>query len=97
MENSIKDFIDYSKGGILSKEIARDSINTTLFCMAMGTELSEHTSARDAFVFVIEGKGLFNLDGKDIEMAPGVFISMKKNTPHSLKAHENMSFVLILY
>ena len=90
---NIKKNINYSKDSILSRKIAEE---ITLFSMATGTEISNHTSTKKAFVYVIEGKGIFNLEGKDIEMEEGVFISIDKNQVHSLKAEENMSFILFL-
>ncbi len=95
---NIKDLIEYPKSGILSKALVKtNKINVTLFCMVKGTELGEHTSTKHGFVFVLEGEGIFNLEGKDIKMQPDVLISMKRNAVHSLKARKNMSFVLILY
>ncbi len=97
LDKNILEMIEYPKQGILSKEIIRnDKIDCTLFCMASGTEISEHTSTKQGFVYVVEGKGIFNLQGKDIEMKEGVFIYMKKNDVHSLEAEENTSFILIL-
>ena len=96
-DKKLKDLIDYSKDGILSKKLIKnENIDVTLFCMAGGTELSEHTSTKEGFIYVVEGNGIFNLEGKKIEMIPGVFISMKKNAVHSLKAEENTSFILSL-
>lgn len=93
----ISELIGYSNGGILSKEIIKNSkLNVTLFCMAKGTEMSEHTSTKQGFIYVIEGKGIFNLSGKEIIMSPGVFIRMEENIVHSLKAEENTSFLLSL-
>jgi quercetin dioxygenase-like cupin family protein len=71
-------------------------MDVTLFCMAEGTEISEHTSTKRGFVYIIEGKGIFNLAGKDIEMLPGVFIQMEENMVHWLKAEQNTSFLLVL-
>ena len=100
MENNfqnLKDLVTYSKGGILSKIIVKsDKLNVTLFCMAGGTEISEHTSTKQGFVFVIEGKGIFSLGGKNIEMLPDAFIQMRENVAHSLNAEENTSFLLSL-
>ena len=94
---NIKQLISYSEKGILSKEIVKaGSLNVTLFCLAKGTEISEHTSTRKGTVYVVEGKGVFELEGKKIEMLPGVLIFMEKNAAHSLKAKENTSFVLTL-
>ncbi len=97
MNEKINELIEYSQKGILSKDIMKNNkFNITLFCMAKGTEISEHTSTKQGFVYVVEGNGLFNLEGKDITMESGVFIYMKKNAVHSLKADENTSFVLVL-
>jgi nitric oxide dioxygenase len=99
MENkNILELIEYPKEGILSKEVVKDGKqDVTLFCMAGGTDISEHTSAKSGFVYVLEGEGVFNLEGKDIEMKQGVFIFMKESASHSLKAKENTSFLLILF
>jgi len=81
----------------LSKEIVKDKkLNVSLFCMAEGTEISEHTSTKEGFVYVIEGDGIFNLKGKEIKMLPGVFITLEKNITHSLTAKKNTSFLLFL-
>lgn len=64
--------------------------------MAKGTELTEHTSTREGIIYVIEGKGVFNLEGETIPMLPGTFIHMKKKAVHSLKVDENTGFLLAL-
>jgi nitric oxide dioxygenase len=64
--------------------------------MAKGTEISEHTSTREGFVYVVEGTGMFNLEEEDITMSPGIFIFLKKNMVHSIKADENTTFILSL-
>ncbi|MBC8500144.1 MAG: cupin domain-containing protein [Nanoarchaeota archaeon] len=95
---NLKELIEYPGDGVLSKDVIRtDKLNVTLFCMAKGTSISEHTSTKQGTIYVIEGKGVFNLEGKDIPMLPGVFIHMKENAVHSLKADENMSFFLLLF
>ncbi len=93
---NIKELIQYSKDGILSKEIKKGKMNVTLFCMAEGTEISDHTSTKEGFVYVIEGDGVFNLEGKEIEMKPGVLIYLEKEAVHSLKVRKNTSFILSL-
>ncbi len=64
--------------------------------MGTGTDISEHTSTKQGYVYVIEGKGSFNLEGTDIIMEPGTIINLTKNAKHSLVAEENTSFLLIL-
>ena len=94
---NIKELIEYPSEGILSKEVSKtEKSDVTLFCMASGTEIDDHTSTKQGFVYVVDGKGMFNLEGEDVEMVPGVFIFMKENAVHSLKAGENTSFLLVL-
>ncbi len=94
MNKNIKELIEYPKQGILSKELVK---GITLFCMAKGTELGNHTSTKEGFIYIIEGKGIFNLEKEKIKMLPNVFIHMKRNAVHSLKAEKNTSFILSLY
>jgi quercetin dioxygenase-like cupin family protein len=97
MDELIKNFIEYPKSGILSKDLVIDKKNNvTLFCMSKGSSMSEHTSTKSGFIYVIEGKGIFNLKGKKIKMEPGRFIFMKENDKHSLNAQLNTSFILSL-
>lgn len=90
---NIKEKIIYSDQSILSKKITEE---VTLFSMGAGTEISEHTSTKRGFVYVIEGKGIFKLEKENIEMKEGIFIPLKENQVHSLKAIENTSFLLLL-
>ncbi|MBR9704791.1 cupin domain-containing protein [Candidatus Pacearchaeota archaeon] len=94
----INDLIEYPNEGIISKEIIKNqSVNITLFCMAKNTDISPHTSTKKATVYVVEGKGIFNLNEDKIVMEPGVMIYMDENKIHSLKAIENTSFILTLF
>lgn len=94
---NLKNMTEYPKEGVLSKDLIRSKkLNATLFCMAKKTEISEDTSKKEGIVYVIEGKGIFNLEGKEIKMLPGVLIHMSKDAVHSLKAEENTSFLLVL-
>lgn len=94
---NLRELIEYSDGGVLSKVIVKtNKANITLFCMSKKTDISEHTTTKQGFIYVIEGKGIFNLEGENIRMLPGVFIKLEKNAKHSLKAEDNTSFLLSL-
>ena len=94
---NVKDEINYSEDGILSKELWRtEAMDVTLFSMAEGTEISDHTSSKEGIVYVIEGDGEFVLEGETIEMKPGVTIYITKKAVHSLKANKDTSFILAL-
>lgn len=94
---NLQDKIQYSDNGILSSVIWKDNIcQYTLFCLAEGTDISEHTSSRNATVQVLEGQGILTLNGEEIRLEPGVFIFMTANAPHRLKAESNLAFLLTL-
>jgi quercetin dioxygenase-like cupin family protein len=94
---NLKEQIEYPANGVLSKVISKtEKNNLTLFSMAAGTDIGDHTSTKEGFVYVIEGKGTFILNGESIEMLPGTIIFMNQNAPHSLKAEKNTSFLLSL-
>jgi len=98
MNKNIKELIEYPSQGIISTNLVKNEcLDIGLFCMAKGTDMSEHTSIKQGTVYVVEGDGIFNLEGEDIEMKPGVMIYMKANAVHSLKANENTAFVLSLF
>lgn len=93
----LSDQIEYPKGGILSKVLLKDENSQyTLFCLAAGTDISEHTSSRNATVQVLAGKGVLTLEGQDIPLVLGTFVVMPANAPHALKATENLAFLLTL-
>jgi nitric oxide dioxygenase len=80
---------------VTSKVISKGEHNElTLFCMAKQTDISEHTSTKEGFVYVIEGDGVFNLEGEDVDMKLGVIIRLAKNAKHSLKALRHILFAL---
>jgi len=97
MEMKLTEMIEYSPGGITSKVLLKDDpLNVTLFCMAAETDISEHTSRKKGTVYILEGDGVFVLDGKEIKMKPGVLIHLENDALHSLKTIEDTSFLLSL-
>jgi quercetin dioxygenase-like cupin family protein len=97
VNKNLRDLISYSPGGVMSKVIVKsDKLNVTLFCMAAGTDISEHTSTREGTVHVLEGEGTFTLDGEANHMKPGVLIHMRRGQPHSIAVKKDTSFLLTL-
>ena len=94
---TLQNLIEYPTSGIVSKVLLKDKNSQySLFCLAAGTEITEHTSTRNAFITVVQGTGNLNLEGKDIALSPGVFVFMPANAPHAVQAQQNMAFVLAL-
>ena len=93
----LEKMMEFPREGIFSKVLVKTDIsNHTLMCLAKGSDISEHTSTREAAETVLKGKGTFVLNGSKIKMKPGVFIFMPKNAPHSLSADENLAILLSL-
>jgi quercetin dioxygenase-like cupin family protein len=93
----LHDHLEFPESGVLSKVIWKDATcQYSLFCLAVGTEISEHTSTRNATVHVIAGSGTLTLAGQPIALEPGVFVVMAANAPHALAAETNMAFLLTL-
>ena len=93
----LKDHFEYPDSGILSKILWKsEQCQYSLFCLAAATEISEHTSSRNATVHVLEGTGTLTLNGETIDLTPGIFIVMAANAPHALSASSNLTFVLTL-
>ncbi len=91
----LREAIEYPATGVSSKVLIKDNnCLYNLLCLAAGSEVSEHSSARNATVNVIEGKGILTLEGKDIVLEPGVFVFMPARALHALKAESNLAFVL---
>ncbi|HBE16484.1 MAG TPA: cupin domain-containing protein [Cyanobacteria bacterium UBA11149] len=92
-----RDWIEYPEAGILSKVILKDNYcQYTLFCLAAGTEITEHTASRNATIHVLEGQGELTLEGQTIALEAGIFVVMPARAPHALNATENLAFLLIL-
>jgi len=91
----LSSMMEFPREGVFSKVLVKTEIsNHTLMCLARGSDISEHTSTREAVVTVLKGKGVFILAGQKIRMEPGVFIFMPKDAPHSLSAEEDLAFLL---
>lgn len=89
--------MQFPKEGIFSTVLAKSgSYNHTLMCLSAGTDIETHTSAKAGGIFVIQGIGTFDLDGKKIEMNPGKYIFMEKDAPHSLSAETDLAMILFL-
>ena len=94
---TLKDSIEYPQTGVISKVLLKDN-NTqyTLLCLAKDREIKEHTSNRNATITVIEGEGTLTLEGKEINLAPGVFVFIPANASHAVQSQENLSLMLTL-
>ncbi len=93
----LNDLIQFKEGGIFSKVLAKsETYNYTLMCLAKGSDIDTHTSTKNGCVYVLQGKGTFTLEDKEISLEPGVFIFMPANAPHALSAQKDLTMLLCL-
>ncbi len=91
------DIIEYPQTGVKSKILLEDkNCRYALMSLAAGMDIAEHTNPRNATVNVIEGQGVLTLEGKEIDLKPGVFVFIPATAPHAVKAVTNFAFLLTL-
>lgn len=93
----LDEMIDYSKGGVISKQILKNTAgNITLFSFDEGQGLTEHTAPFDAMVQVLEGEVEIRIGGKPNLLKQGETIIMPANIPHALQAVKPFKMLLTM-
>jgi quercetin dioxygenase-like cupin family protein len=94
---SLEKSIDYSDGGVLSKQITKSpSGNITLFSFDEGQGLTEHTASFDAIVQIIDGEAEIKIDGISRLLKKRECIIMPANHPHALHAIKRFKMLLTM-
>lgn len=94
---SLKQFVAYQEGSIVSKEILRKEKGTvSVFAFDRGQGLSEHTAPFDALVIVLDGTAEVRVAGIPHTVKAGEMVVMPANQPHSLQAVERFKMMLTL-
>lgn len=84
-------------GQVVSKTLAQNSaVSVTLFAFDKGEEISTHDSNGDAMVTVLEGTGLFTVDGKEHLVGAGEVLIMPAKKPHAVFAQEAFKMLLVV-
>jgi quercetin dioxygenase-like cupin family protein len=82
---------------IISRTYYSDgSVKAILFGFAPGQELSEHTASRPAVLHFLKGEALLSLGGNTHPVAPGAWVHMPAQLPHSVKAETPLIMLLYL-
>lgn len=98
-ENAVvlKDQITCRQGEVVSKTLAQnDAVSVTLFAFDAGEEISTHESTGDAFVTVLEGMGIFTVDGVEHTVSAGQSLLMPAKKPHSVRGDEAFKWMLVV-
>lgn len=83
--------------GILSRTVFQDDrLKAVVFGFGQGQELSEHTAARPAMLFFVQGEATVGL-GEDVQQAQaGTWVHMPANLKHAIKAKTPVVMLLVL-
>ena len=93
---TLTEVIQYSADSFTKKPIFKgENYVILLFAFQRGQRLTPHTIPIDAFVQVLEGSAMVEIDGQEYEVAAGEKISLPKNLSHALTAKENFKMLLV--
>jgi quercetin dioxygenase-like cupin family protein len=93
----LHDLVTPTAHGIASRILAKTTGgNVTLFSFDQGQGLTEHTSAFDALVLVLEGALTLTIGGTAVAATPGTIVRMPANVPHAVDAPESSRMLLVM-
>lgn len=94
---SFKEEVAYSPDSVVSKIVYKGPhIILTLFALAKGQSIAEHTTPFDALVQVLEGTVELTIGNEKKAVAADNSIIMPANVPHALYATENYKMLLTM-
>ncbi len=94
---SLADLVRYQEGSLASRTlIAGRPATLTLYAFSEGQGMSEHTSAFDVGVHILEGEAEITVSGKGFRMKQGQMVILPANQPHALTAAKNFKMLLII-
>ena len=94
---SFKEMIDYSDGGVVSKQVLKNEAgNITLFSFDKGEGLSEHSTPFDALVEVLEGTVEITIGGEKSVLSEGQSVILPATVPHAVLAVEKYKMLLTM-
>ncbi len=94
---TIPSLIMFTAHGVASRILAKSGGgNVTLFALDAGEGLTEHTSAFEALVMVLDGSLRLTIGGTPVVATPGTVVRMPANVPHALDAPERCRMLLTM-
>lgn len=94
---ALHDLVTPTAHGIASRVLAKTAGgNVTLFSFDAGQALTEHTSAFDALVLVLEGRFILTVGGTPVAALPGSVVRLPANVPHAVDAPEASRMLLVM-
>ena len=94
----VAETVTVQEGAIVSRTLARLSGGSlTTFAFDAGQGLSEHSSPKEAFVFVLDGELEVTIAGTPHTVGTGQIIRMPADVPHGLEARVPSRMLLVMF
>ncbi|RQE03476.1 cupin domain-containing protein [Prevotella intermedia] len=91
------ELVDYTEGGVVSKELVHSNAGSvTLFSFDAGQGLSQHTAPFDAFIQVVDGEMVLNVEGTDHRVKAGESFIIPSGALHSVKAEQRFKMIITM-
>ncbi len=95
--SNLNRLVDYQSDSIVSKVLLKSASGTvTLFALAGGQELSEHSAPFDAMIQVTEGSARIGVLGELHKLSAGEVIGLPAGKPHSVQADGPFKMILTM-
>lgn len=93
----LADLVAYAEGSIVSRAIAQQpAASLTLFAFDAGQALSEHTTAFDAYLQVLDGEADLVVGGAALIVRAGEVALMPGGVPHEVNARVRFKMLLTM-
>ena len=94
---NLKDQIEYIPNQHSMKFITKnDNLSLVLLSLDENITIPTHHTTGDALIFILEGEGIFNLNGTDFNLKAGETIVIPANMPHSVRGKTKLKFSLTI-
>lgn len=93
----LADLVSYAEGSVVSRAIVQEPVaSLTLFAFDAGQSLSEHTTAYDAYLQVLDGEVALAIGGKPVVARAGEIVLMPAGIPHEVNARQRFKMLLTM-
>lgn len=93
----LADLVTYAEGSVVSRAIVQEKAATlTLFAFDVGQALSEHTTAFDGYVEVLDGEVDLVIGGKALTARTGDVVLLPAGVPHAVNATRRFKMLLTM-
>jgi len=89
--------LEYQDGSIVSRTLVdSEAVTLTVFALAEGQTISEHSAPHDALLQVLEGTARVRIDDETHELAAGEAVVFPADVPHAVAAPSRFKMLLTM-